>query len=268
MSDQDAVIGDREIADLSIDELDALIARRDAMRAEAAAEPARRDHDGGATRYRLRRKRLLLPPKIGRPRKVKGGATPAPQGGGATPPARQRRGAKQQLGGLGAWHRVADGPTLTGCKAHRALDLDRFRELAELGLSLPQVAAAMGFTYTTLKKRLLDNELLQQIWDSGHANLIEVCARTMRDAAAAGNLQAAAFILRAKGFFEKSESQVEVSVNIGSQPASITSAHAEQLLAEHRKYVAGPVIEGTKAEPGDGEAQTRNSGEGETEPGE
>jgi hypothetical protein len=151
----------------------------------------------------------------------------------AGPRPKSRRGRPQMLGNLGAHWRTQDAPRIPRHLDVGTLDIERFEELAGLGLTMPQTAAILGMDATTLRRRVAEHETLRMAWARGQASLVEACARVVRDAAVDGNLQAAAFILRSKGYVEKEPKQ-EVAVNlIGSQPAPVSAAHAEELLREH-----------------------------------
>jgi hypothetical protein len=63
-----------------------------------------------------------------------------------------------------------------------------------------------------------------------------------------GDLGAIIFFLKTRGGFNvprEPQAPPTVTVNLGSQPASVTSAHAYHLLAEQRRYLESPMIDGT-----------------------
>ena len=110
----------------------------------------------------------------------------------------------------------------------------------------------LGVGESTLQTRIANDPEARAAWDGGGAELAEIAARKMREAVEAGNLQATAFVLRNHGGWAPPRDQqppAAVTVNIGSLPAPVSSANADRLLADQRRFVGGLTIEG-KAEPG------------------
>ena len=248
-------------------ELAAVLAEIDADIAERAArlaEKRKRDWRMEKRRQRLRRRQGVPPRKTGRPRK---GADPLPEPEAqmGRPPGLERLGVNVSLRRFypcnpapvvqapSAAAPVQRVPGKPG-RPRAEIDLARLRELAALGLAMKHAAARLGVGESTLQTRIANDPDARAAWEDGAAELVEIAARKMREAVEAGNLQAVAFVLRVRGEWtppKEPQAPPVVTVNVGSLPAPVSSANAERLLADQRRYLEEShcrTIEG-KAEP-------------------
>lgn len=245
-------------------ELAAVLAEIDADLAERAARIAKRRRQNRMQKRRWRewKRRGGEPRKTGRPRK---GADPLPEPEAqmGRPPGLERLGVNVSLRRfyprepLPAVQAPADPASVQRApgkpgRPKAEIDLARLRELASLGLAMKHAAALLGLGESTLQQRLMNDPEARAAWDGGGAELAEIAARKMREAVEAGNLQAVAFVLRTRGEWtplKEPQAAPVVTVNIGAQPAPVSTANADRLLADQRRFVGGLTIDG-KAEPG------------------
>lgn len=80
-------------------------------------------------------------------------------------------------------------------KAKTPIDLDRVRELAQLGLSTEQIGAALGLTGRTVRRRRREDDAFAAAFDAGRAAAIEQHARLLEEHARGGSLKAVCFFL-------------------------------------------------------------------------
>ena len=119
------------------------------------------------------------------------------------------------------------------------LDLDRVKELAALGLSHRHAAPLLNVNLRTFDQHLADDADVREAWDAGRAEAVEKHARRLETLAENGDLGAIIFYLKTRGGFTvPCDPVASVTVNLGSQPAPVSTAHADQLLANQRRYLS------------------------------
>lgn len=108
-------------------------------------------------------------------------------------------------------------------------DLGQVEALASRGLTLEQIADALGITYKTLANRRKDNILFLQALKKGQALGIKNVANALYQAALKGNITAGIFYLKCRsGWHETIVTEHKFSDNM-PEPSQMTE---EQIKAE------------------------------------
>jgi hypothetical protein len=145
---------------------------------------------------------------------------------------------RQQVAAMQARLDVLTGGTAVARPVGRPpaiIPLDRVHELSALGLSVKTIAARLGVGLRTLQERAAADPELRAALDEGLAVFVEDAATGLRQLVAERNLGAICFALKTRGGFTVREEQSPaVTINLGSQPATISTAHADELAEQQR----------------------------------
>lgn len=123
--------------------------------------------------------------------------------------------------------------------------MGEFRRLARGGVSLEAIGAAFGFPPSVMAEII-------QIWPDvarAHAQCAALAignaADQLQNLIGTGELGAITFFLKTKGGFATAAERESplVNINIGSMPAPVSAAHADELLREHEAFDA-PLVDG------------------------
>ena len=124
--------------------------------------------------------------------------------------------------------------------------MDEFRRMARGGVSIESIGAAFGFPPTVVAEIL-------RLWPDvtrAHAQCAALsighAADQLQGLIDSGELGAITFFLKTRGGFASAAAERDtplVNINIGSMPATVSPAHAEELLREQATLDA-PLIDG------------------------
>lgn len=123
-----------------------------------------------------------------------------------------------------------------------AHDMDRFRIMASTGLELGQIAAAFGYSVMVLEDALKRWPDLRREYEQARAQGIAQAAQMLATLVESGDLEAIKFLLKAKGGFNapREPNGPGVVINLGAQPAIVTTINADSLADEQRRILEEP----------------------------
>jgi len=102
--------------------------------------------------------------------------------------------------------------------ARKQIDLEEVTRLAARGLTMEQIAAALGISRTTLQGRKAESEQFAQAIQKGQAEGIGAIANALFENAEKGNVTAQIFFLKARAQWKDKH---EEAVDDGGEPAPV-----------------------------------------------
>jgi hypothetical protein len=123
-----------------------------------------------------------------------------------------------------------------------AHNMDMFRNMARSCIDLDQIAAAFGYSGAGLMDALQRWPDLRRDYEQARAQGIAKAAEVLAQLVEAGDLEAVKFLLKAKGGFNapRDPGGPGVVINLGAQPATVTTINADRLAEEQRMILEAP----------------------------
>ena len=142
---------------------------------------------------------------------------------------------------------VATQPKSKGGRPRAHVDLARIHELAGQGLSMTEVARAMGLSERLLWSRVADDPDVKAAYNAGISEVLDLTTKTLLDLVKERNLGACIFMLRNR-FKWTAGAQLDVTVRHGPAPMPTITSHVLDMAREHSLLLDSPDPDAIEAE--------------------